>query len=108
MSCVIELSSKHGGALRYTAPEGFVATIPAYLVALIRGTQNEMPALVLAQLWGQPGYEERFRQRTARMTADQRWVIARVICALAETDRFQQIYAEDIEPVVAVWRPMLR
>ncbi len=40
---------EHGGALRYMNPEAFVAMIPAYLTALIRGTQNEMPALVLGQ-----------------------------------------------------------
>jgi hypothetical protein len=98
---------KHGSALAFMAPEGFVATIPAYLVALIRGTQNEMPVLVLGQLWARPGFKQEFEVRLAHLTANQRSVIARVMCALAESDRFREIYPEEIEPVVATWRPML-
>src|SRR5229473_4474488 len=85
----------HFNALGYMNPNAFAAVIPAYLAALVKGdTQNQLPVLVLSQLTRKENWLERFDARVARLSERQRVVIARVLEALAQSDRFSHYNAE--------------
>lgn len=101
-----DLVELHAGALRFMNPDAFVATLPAYLTALVRGTQNELPVLVLSQLTRQPGYFEKFDARLVPMTVLQRAAVTRVLEALSSTDRFRRFYPEVIGAALETWRAL--
>ncbi len=92
----------HGGALFFLNPDAFVAILPAYLAALLRGdTESEVAAFVLSQLTRE-ARPEKFDTRLALLSRDQRIMVARILSALGETDPWSR-YRPEIEVALASW-----
>lgn len=102
------LVDDHGSALGYMNLEAFVAVLPAYLTALVTGTQSELPALVIGELTRKDAFRDTFDARVARMTVQQRSVIALVLESFARTDRFSRLYGAKIDEALASWREVVR
>jgi hypothetical protein len=98
-----EVVEAHAAALGYMNPDAFIAVLPAYLVVLGE-SENELPAFVLGELTRKDDFRDAFDARTARMTAQQRSVIARLLERLASTEPFSKHYGSEIAAAVASWR----
>ena len=93
----------HGGALFFLAADAFVAILPAYLAALLRGeTDSEMSAFVFSQLTRTPR-SDKFDARYALLSGRQKAAIARVLEVLAQRDHGSR-YRSQIAASLGDWR----
>jgi hypothetical protein len=98
-----EVVEAHAAALGYMDPDTFIALLPAYLLVL-EESENELPPLVLGELTRKDEFAGAFDARTARMTTQQRSVVARVLARLANTEQFARNYASEVAAAVSSWR----
>ena len=93
----------HGGALFFLAADAFVAILPAYLAALLRGeADSEMSAFVFSQLTRTPR-PDKFDARHALLSGPQKAAIAHVLEALAQSDHWSR-YRPEIAASLDDWR----
>jgi len=98
-----EFVDAHGGALFFLDPGAFVAVLPAYLAALLRGdTESEVSAFVFSQLTRAPR-PEKFDARNNLLAEPQRSAVAHVLEALTDSDHWSR-YRTEIAAALDSWR----